>query len=90
MFIILICAPFCVGSPKGIPFFLCGEDFSGFFLELFPGVITIAAAITTIITAITPLIIITTATTVISGTFIKVKAFPFGEIFQKVSVSISL
>ena len=73
--------PFYIGSPKGIPFFFRGEDFSGFFPEPFPGVITTAAAITAIATAITPLIIITTVTTAIGGTFIRVKVLPFGETF---------
>ena len=54
----------------------------------FPGVITITAAtFIAIATAITPPIIITTATTAISGTPIKVKVLPFGETLQKVSAS---
>ena len=80
-FITPTCAPFYIKNLKGIPFFFRGEDFSGFFLKPFPGAITIAAAITAIITATAPFIIITTATTAISGTFIRVKVFPFREIF---------
>ena len=53
----------------------------GFFLELFPGVITTAAATITIATAITPPVIITAAITAIGGTLIKIKVFPFKEIF---------
>ena len=75
------CAPFCVRSPEGIPLFLRGEDFSGFFPEPFPGAIITAVATTAITTVITPPVIIITTTTVISGTFIKVKTFPFKEIF---------
>ena len=61
------------------------KDFSGFSPEPFPGAIT-AAVITT---ATTTLIIIITAiaATATGGTLIRVKAFPSGEIFQKVSVS---
>ena len=80
-FVTPTCAFFCVGSPEGSPFFLRGEDFLGFFPEPFPGAIVTAAAITVIITAITSLVIIITAITVIGGTLIRVKAFPFGEIF---------
>ena len=81
-----IYTPFCIRSPEGNPPFFCGEDFLGFFLELFPGAITTAAAITiTIITAITPatFIIITTAaaTTAIGNTPTKIKALPFRETF---------
>ena len=84
---------FRIRSPEGNLFSLCGEDFSGFVSEPFPGVITaatiiITAIITTTATAI--LIIITITTTTIGNTPIKVKLFPFGEIFQKVSASISL
>ena len=81
MLITLICIPFYIGSPEGIPFFLRGEDFSGFFPEPFPGAIITVAATTAITTAITPPIIITTATTTIGGTLIKVKAFLFRETF---------
>ena len=79
-----IYALFYVGSPEGNPLFLRGEDFSGFFLEPFPGAIITATVIpTVIITIITPLVIITTAiiATAIGGTLIRVKVFPFGEIF---------
>ena len=75
-------APSRIRNPKGNPPFLRGEDFSGFFLEPFLGIIITAAVIpTAITTATTPTVIITTAATAINGTFIKVKAFPFGEIF---------
>ena len=75
-------APFCVRSPEGNPPFLRGKDFSGFFLEPFPGAITTAAVIpTVIITAIAPPVIITTTTTAIGGTPTKVKALPFRETF---------
>ena len=81
-FITPIYAPFCIGNLKRNPFFLRGKDFLGFFPEPFPGAITTAAAIpTAITTAITPPVIITTAVTIISGTFIRVKIFPFGETF---------
>ena len=83
-------APFCIGSPKGIPLFLRGESFSGFFPEPFPGAIATAAATTAITTAIAPPVITTTATTATGGTPIRVKILPFGETFQKVSTSISL
>ena len=77
-----IYAPFRIGSPKGIPLFFRGEDFSGFFPEPFPGATATAAIIiTVIITAITPPVIITTAATAIGGILIRVKALPFGEIF---------
>ena len=77
-----ICAPFYIRSPKGNPFFLCGEDFSGFSPEPFPGAITTAATIpTAIIIAITPSVIIIITVIAISGTPIRIKAFPFGEIF---------
>ena len=72
---------FYIGSPKGTPPFLRGEDFLRFFPEPFPGAITTAAAITAITTTTTPPIIITTATTAINGTPIKVKVFPFRETF---------
>ena len=75
-----IYTPFCIRSPEKIPFFFRGEDFSGFFPEPFPGAITTAATTTAIITATTPPIIIT-AVIAISNTFIRVKAFPFKEIF---------
>ena len=80
-FITPICVSFCVGNPEGTPLFLRGEDFLGFFLEPFPGAIVTAAATIAIITAITPPVIITTAITAISGTLIRVKVFPFKEIF---------
>ena len=74
-----ICAPFYIRSFKGSPPFFYGEDFSGFFPEPFPGVITPAAlAIATLITAIIITAIIVTAT---GGTFIRVKVFSFEEIF---------
>ena len=74
-------APFCVGSPEGIPLFLRGEDFLGFFPEPFPGAITTAAATITITIIITPPVIITTAIIIIGDTFIRVKVFPFRETF---------
>ena len=81
-------APFCIRSLKGSFPFLRGEDFSGFFPEPFLGAITAAAVIiTAIITATATLLIITITTTAISGTLIRVKAFPVKEIFEKVSVS---
>ena len=85
------CAFFCVGSPEGSPPFLCGEDFLGFFPEPFPGAIT-PAALTTATPATATAIIITAAiiATAIGGTLTRVKVFPFGEIFQKVSSSTSL
>ena len=74
--------PFCVKSPEGSPPFFRGEDFSGFSPEPFLGAITIAAAIiTAIATAIALIVIITTAATAIGGTLIRVKVFPFREIF---------
>ena len=83
--------PSCIRSPKENPLFLRGKDFSGFFPEPCPGAITTAAATPTIITtATTPPVTITTAATAIGGTPIRVKAFPFGEIFQKVNSSTSL
>ena len=89
--VIPICAPFCVKSPEGSPPFFRGEDFLGFFPEFFPGAITTATATpTAIATVITLTVIITTVAIAIGGTLIKVKVFPFGEIFQKVSSSISL
>ena len=86
-----ICAPFYIGSLKGNSPFFRGEDFLGFFPESFPGVIT-AAALATATPATATVIIITAVITVIAigGTLIKVKVFPFREIFQKVSLSISL
>ena len=80
-------APFYIRSPEGILFFFRGEDFSGFSPEPFPGAITTAAATTVITTAITPPVTITTAITAISGIPIRVKAFPFKEIFQKVNAN---
>ena len=81
-------APFRVKSPKGSLLFLCGEDFSGFFSELFLGAITTVVAIITVITITTATLIIITITIItivitiaIGGTPIKVNAFPFGEIF---------
>ena len=77
-----ICVPFYVRSPEGNFFFLHGEDFSVFFPEPFPGVITITAAIIiTIITVITFTVIIITLVIIISGILIRVKVFPFREIF---------
>ena len=76
-----ICALFYIKNPERIPFFLCEEDFSGFFPEPFPGAITTAAATTAITIATAPPVIITTATTAIGGTFIRVKVFPFKETF---------
>ena len=74
--------PFCIKSPEGIPLFFRGKDFLRFFPEPFPGVIITAAAIIIVITtATTPPIIITTAAITTGGTLIKVKAFPFREIF---------
>ena len=84
----LICASFYVGSPKGSPFFFYGEDFLGFFLEPFPGVITPAAL--AIVTLAIVIIIGAVTAIIIGGTFTKVKVFPFGETFQKVSLSTSL
>ena len=86
VFITPIRAPFCVGNPEGSFLFFRGEDFSGFFLEPFPGVIAAAAAITTAITTATiittvTLIIVIIAAIAIGGTPIRVKAFPFGETF---------
>ena len=79
-----ICAPFYVGSPEESPFFLYEEDFLGFFPEPFLRAIAPAALITaTIITA-------AITATAIGGTPIRVKAFPFGETFQKVNSSTSL
>ena len=72
--------PFRAGSPEGNFLLFRGKDFSGFFPEPFPGVITTAAAITTA-TITATLVIITIAATVISGTLIEVKALPFSEIF---------
>ena len=83
--------PSRIESPEGNFFFLCGEDFSGFFPEPFPGAITTAAAViitaiitviitTTIIATVTLIIIIITATAT-GGTPIKVKAFSFIETF---------
>ena len=83
-------APFYVRSLKGSPPFLRGENFLGFFPEPFPGVITTAALTTATPITTTAIIIITAiTTTVIGGTLIKIKVFPFQEIFQKVSLSIS-
>ena len=95
IFTTLTRTPFYIKSPEGSFLFLRGEDFSGFFPEPFPGAITVAAAIiTAIITATTTataiLIIITITTTAIGGTLIRVKAFPFGKTFYKISTSISL
>ena len=73
------CASFCVKSLKESPFFLRGEDFSGFFSEPFSGAITTAALITATATAITITAVIIAIA--ISGTFIKVKVFPFKETF---------
>ena len=87
-FITFICAPFYIGSPEGSPPFFCEEDFSGFFPEPFPGAIT--TAVLTIATPATAIIITAIIATVISGIPIRVKALPFGETFQKVSLSISL
>ena len=90
-------APFYIGSFKGNFLFLRGEDFSGFSPEPFPGATTAAATTTTAttITTTTPIITTITATitataTATGGTPIKVKAFPSGETFQKVSASTSL
>ena len=74
------CALFCVRSPKRSPPFLRGEDFLGFFLELFPGAITTAALATaTLVTVI--IIIAAIIATAIGGTLIRVKVLPFGETF---------
>ena len=88
-------APFCIRSPEGNLFFLRGEDFSGFSPEPFPGVIAAAVAIITATTTATTtatatLVTTAIAATAIGGTLTKVKILPFGEIFQKVSASISL
>ena len=88
VFITPIRALFRVGSPEGsLPFFR-GEDFSGFFLEPFPRVITAAVIIITAITITTAtFIIIATAAIItanviaIGGIPIRVKAPLFGEIF---------
>ena len=93
--ITLICTPFYIRNPEGNLLFLRREDFSGFFLEPFPGATAAAATITTATTIVITIatatfIIIIITTTAISGTPIKVKALPFKEIFQKVSISISL
>ena len=79
-------APSRIKSLKGNFPFLYGEDFSRFFPESFPGVITAAAAITTIITITTTkititLIIIIITTITINGTPTRVKALSFGETF---------
>ena len=82
MFITLTHGPFYIGSLERNPPFFYGEDFLGFFPEPFPGaIITTAAIPTVIITAITSPVIIITAATVINGTPIRVKAFPFKETF---------
>ena len=85
-FITLTRAPFCIKSPKRNPPFLRGEDFSGFFPKLFPGVITTATSVTAIVTITTAAII----ATAIGSTLIRVKAFLFKETFQKVSINTSL
>ena len=55
------------------------KDFSGFFPEPFPKIITTAVIITATLTVI--IIIITITAIIISGTPIKVKALPFKETF---------
>ena len=81
-------APFYIRNPKGNLLFLRRENFLRFFPEPFPGVITAAAAIITATTTATTTLIIIIITVI--GTLNKVKAFPFGEIFQKISANISL
>ena len=78
--------PFCVKSLKGNPFCLCKEAFSRFFPEPFPRAITTAAPATATATTITAAI----TATATGGTPTRVKVFPFKEIFQKLSSSISL
>ena len=70
-----IYTPFCIRSPEENPLFFHGEDFLGFFPEPFPGAIATAALATAII------IIAAIIATVIGGTLIRVKVFPFGETF---------
>ena len=91
--------PSRIRNPEGDLPFLRGENFSGFFLEPFLGAIIAAAAITTATTTATltataittaTLIIIPITATAISGTPIKVKTFPSGKTFQKISASTSL
>ena len=74
-------ALFCAKSPEGNLPFLRGEDFLRFFPEPFPGAITTAAAIPTITATIILITITTITVTAISSTLIRVKVFPFREIF---------
>ena len=78
--ITLIYAPFCARSPEGNPPFFYGEDFLGFFPEPFLRAITLAT-LTTATLAITIIITIAITITIIGGTPIRVKVFPFGETF---------
>ena len=87
MLITPIYAPFYIRSPKGSFPFLREEDFSGFSPEPFLRVITadviiITATIITTTIIIITLIIITITTTVIGSTPIRVKVFPFKDIFK--------
>ena len=76
------CTPFYIKNPKRNPPFLRGEEFSGFFPELFPGAITTAALIIATPATATAIIITAIITAiVINGTPIKVKNFPFKETF---------
>ena len=81
-----ICAPSYVRNPEGNPPSFREEDFSGFSPEPFPGAITTTAPATATVTTTTA----ATTATATGGTLTRVKAFPFSETFQKVSLNTSL